>query len=201
MKTHLGPDIAQSNRNIRKLLHLAEASKNDEFYDLGCGRAQLCIIAVFEFHVKHAIGIERLKNRAEKAKRRVKSLGLSRRIEIRNESFYDSDLSEATIAYNGLMEDYDDQEFYETNLRPGCKLVTPSMPLVGVLPNSQGYPFYLMRIPFRKTQNVSLWTRAVLSKKTSVKDFYKEISDDPDFWTDMRVLKGLMRRRFEGISR
>ena len=199
MKTHLGPDIAKSNRNVRKLLQLAKASKSDVFYDLGCGRAQLCIIAVSEFHVKRAVGIERLKSRAKKAQRRVKSLGLSRRIEIRNEEFYDSDLLEATIAYNGLMEEQEDLGFYETSLERRCKLVTLSMPLVGVLPNSQDFPFYLMKTPFMKTQNVSLWVAAVLSHRSSLEEFYKEIDDDPDFWTDGRMLKGLMSRRFARI--
>lgn len=195
MKTHLGPDIAQSNRNIRRLLHLAQASKKDVFYDLGCGRGQLCIIAVSD-GVRHAVGIERLKSRAKKAEQRVRHLGLSRQIEIRNEDFYDSDLYEATIAYNGLMEDFESLQFYEQSLKRECRLVTLSMPLVGVMPNSQDYPFYLMKIPFRKARSVSQWVQTVLSQKMPVKDFFKEIAEDPDYWTDIRTLKALIRRRF-----
>ncbi|TMI29554.1 methyltransferase domain-containing protein [Candidatus Bathyarchaeota archaeon] len=196
LKTHLGPDITQSNRNIRRLLHLAQASKKDVFYDLGCGRGQLCIIAVSEFGVRHAVGIERLKSRAKKAEQRVRHLGLSRQIEIRNEDFYDSDLYEATIAYNGLMEDFESLQFYEQSLKRECRLVTLSMPLVGVMLNSQDYPFYLMKIPFRKARSVSQWVQTVLSQKMPVKDFFKEIAEDPDYWTDIRTLKALIRRRF-----
>jgi len=177
-------------------LHLAQASKKDVFYDLGCGRGQLCIIAVSEFGVRHAVGIERLKSRAKKAEQRVRHLGLSRQIEIRNEDFYDSDLYEATIAYNGLMEDFESLQFYEQSLKRECRLVTLSMPLVGVMPNSQDYPFYLMKIPFRKARSVSQWVQTVLSQKMPVKDFFKEIAEDPDYWTDIRTLKALIRRRF-----
>src|SRR5260370_92734 len=145
MWSHLGPDIALSNRSIREMLRLAKATRNDVFYDLGCGRAQLCITAVSEFGVKRAVGIERLKRRADKATNHVRSLGLQRRIEIRNEEFYDSDLSDATIAYNGLTEELRDLTFYESSLRRGCRLVTLSLPIVGVLANSVDYPFYLMK--------------------------------------------------------
>src|SRR5713226_3666818 len=83
----LGPEDYQSNRYIRKILRLAQASRRDVFYDLGCGRGQLCIIAVKEFGVKRAVGIEMHRGRAVKARRVVKTLGLSDKIDIRNEDF------------------------------------------------------------------------------------------------------------------
>ena len=121
---------------------------------------------------------------------------MSRQIEIRNEDFYDSDLYEATIAYNGLMEDFESLQFYEQSLKRECRLVTLSMPLVGVMLNSQDYPFYQKKIPFRKARSVSQWVQTVLSQKMPVKDFFKEIAEDPDYWTDIRTLKALIRRRF-----
>jgi hypothetical protein len=155
---------------------------------------------VTEFHVKRAVGIERLKGRAKKAGQHVKNLGLSHRIEIRNEEFYNSDIAEATIAYNGLMEDHEDLGFYENNLRKGCRLVTLSLPLVSVLSITQDYPFYLMRTPFRKTRNVTNWIHAVLSKKASLKEFLTEVDKDPDYWTDRRTLRSLMKKRFSSSS-
>jgi predicted RNA methylase len=172
------------------MLRLAKATSNDVFFDLGCGRAQLCIIAVSEFGVKRAVGIERLKRRANIATKRIKSLGLQRQVEIRNEEFYDSDMSDATIAYNGLTEEHEDLTFYESSL------LTLSLPLVGVLPSSVDYPFYLMKIPFRKTRKASDWAQAVLSKRASLREFFKEIGDDPDYWNDIRTLKSLIAERF-----
>lgn len=55
---NLGPSIALSDRQIRKMLRLAKLNKKDVFYDLGCGKGQLCIIAVKEFNVRHAVGID-----------------------------------------------------------------------------------------------------------------------------------------------
>ena len=83
----LGPEDYQSNRHIRKILQLALASSKDIFYDLGCGKGQLCVVAVAEFGVKRAVGIEMHRGRAAKAAKRVHELGLADRIEIRNEDF------------------------------------------------------------------------------------------------------------------
>ncbi len=192
----MGPEVAQSNRNIRKMLQLARASKSDVFYDLGCGRGQLCIIAVTEFGVKRAVGIDAHMGRASKARRHVARLGLSDRIEIRNENFYDLDIGDATIVYNGLVEADDDWKFYEEFLKRGSRLATLSLPLIGAMPGSQDYPFYLMRVPFRRARNVSEWVRAVLGKKASLTEFLTEVDGDPDYWTDRRMLTRLMRKRF-----
>jgi len=62
----LGPERYQSDRFIRKLLHLADARNTDIFYDLGCGIGQLCIVAVTEFDVRKAVGIESHRGRATK---------------------------------------------------------------------------------------------------------------------------------------
>ncbi len=200
MKPHLGPEVAQSNRQIRKMLRLAKISRNDVFYDLGCGRAQPCIIAVTEFGLRRAVGIDSHKGRASKAGQHVKRMRLSDRIEIRNENFYDSDLTEATVVYNGLIEDWGDLQFYDANLGKGCRLVTLSLPLVGVLPTAEDYPFYLMKSPFKKTKSLANWTSAALSRRTNFKDFSAEIRNDPDYRTDFRLLESLMRKRL-GLRR
>jgi len=196
-KSHTGPAVAQSNRSIRKIFRLAKASRRDIFYDLGCGRGQLCVVAVSEFNVGRGVGLERLRRRAQRARRFVRNRRLSRRIEIRNEEYQESKVGDATIAYNGLTEELEELEFYERNLRNGCKLVTLFLPLVGVLPDAADYPFYLMKKPFKKTRSMSKWIEAVLSKKATLNQFLQEIRDDPDYWTDLRVLKSLMRKRFD----
>ncbi len=53
-----GPPICFNNREIRKMLELAHAGKDDVFYDLGSGWGHNLIIALTEFDVKKAVGIE-----------------------------------------------------------------------------------------------------------------------------------------------
>ena len=191
----LGPEDYQSNRYIRKILRLAQASKRDVFYDLGCGRGQLCIIAVKEFGVKRAVGIEMHRGRAAKARRTVETLGLSHRIDIWDEDFMDSDLHEATIAYCGLTEEEDDVEHFGSILQPGTRFVTLFLPFVGVLPTAADYPFYRMDVPFRMTSDASSWASSVLLRKANVDDLYQELDTDREYRYDKRVLSKLVGKR------
>jgi predicted RNA methylase len=195
----LGPEDYQSNRHIRKILNLAHAAKGDVFYDLGCGRGQLCIVSVSEFGVKKAVGIEMHRGRAQKAMKAVQELGLTDRIEIRNEDFMESDLHDATIVYSGLEEIEEDVQLCESKLKAGCRIVSLFLPFVGVLPEAADYPFYMMKLPFRKTSDVSLWTSKVLFRDASVEELYRELDTDREYRYDKRAFKRMMKERFPGL--
>ena len=193
----LGPEDYQSKRHIRKLLHLAGASRRDVFFDLGCGRGQLCIVAVAEFGVKKAVGIELHRGRAAKAAEHVQRLGLSDRIEIWNEDYTESDLHEATILYCGHNEAEEDVARFESELGSGARFVSLFLPFVGVVPSVVDYPFYVMDLPFKKTRDVSLWIRKVLSREASVDALYEELDTDREYRYDKRVFRRLMKQRFQ----
>lgn len=193
----LGPEDYQSNRHIRKLLRLAGASSADVFYDLGCGRGQLCVVAVTEFGVKKAVGIEMHRGRAAKAEERVRRFGLSDRIEIRNQDFMESDLNGATVVYSGLGEIDDDVDYFESRVGSGCRIVTLFLPFVGVVPTSADYPFYMMKAPFRKTEDVSLWISKVLFRDASVDELFQELDTDREYRYDKRAFKQMMQKRFD----
>ena len=193
----LGPEDYQSKRHIRKLLRLAGASRRDIFYDLGCGLGQLCIVAVAEFGVKKAVGIEMHRGRAAKAAEHVQRLGLSDRIEIWNEDYTESDLHEATILYCGHNEEREDVARLESELSRGSRFVSLFLPFVGVVPSAVDYPFYVMDLPFKKTGDVSLWISKVLSKKASVDELYEELDTDREYRYDKRVFRQLMKERLQ----
>ena len=192
----LGPEDYQSNRHIRKILQLARASPKDIFYDLGCGKGQLCVVAVAEFGVKRAVGIEMHRGRAAKAAKHVHELGLADRIEIRNEDFMESDLYDATIVYSGLYETEEDIAYFEKKVRIGCRIVTLFLPFVGVLPEAADYPFYLMKVPFRKTEDASIWTSKVLFRKATAGELYRELDSDREYRYDKRAFKQMVKERF-----
>jgi SAM-dependent methyltransferase len=192
----LGPSICLSNRSIRSMLRFAGASSKDVFFDLGCGAGQLCIIAVKEFGVQKAVGIDIHKGRAIKARERVKSLGLKGKIGIRNAYFEDVNLKPATIAYCGLIELPDSLEGFEQKLSPGCKLIMPNLPLMSVIPNGVDYPFYMMISPFKRTESVNRWASSVLMKDGTLEELVDELRKDLDWRTDFRSLRRLIRLRF-----
>jgi hypothetical protein len=178
-------------------MRLARATKQDVFYDLGCGRGQLCVVAVTEFGVKRAVGIELHKGRAEKAADHIERLGLSDRIEIRNEDFMESDLHDATIAYCGTYESEEDVSHFENELAPRSRFVTLFLPFVGVVPTAADYPFYLMETPFKKTRDASVWVSSVLFRRATVDDLFRELDTDREYRYDKRTLKLLMRKRLD----
>ena len=196
VSNRLGPEDYQSNRHVRKLLRLAKATSRDVFYDLGCGRGQLCVVAVTEFGVKKAVGIELHTGRARKAAAYVEKLGLSDRIEIRNEDFADSDLHEATIAYCGHYEMEEDVAHFESGLPVGARFVSLFLPFVGVIPTAADYPFYLMEVPFRKTRDVSLWISKVLFRRATIDELYRELDTDREYRYDKRMFRRLTKMRF-----
>ena len=192
----LGPEDYLSNRYIRKLLTLAKASSKDVFFDLGCGMGQLCVVAVIEFGVQKAVGIELHRGRAAKSGERVRKLGLADRIEIWNEDYMESDLQDATVLYCGHSEVEEDLPYLEDQLRKGSRFVSLFLPFVGVVPAAVDYPFYMTGVPFRKTDDVSLWVSTVLSREATVDDLYHELDTDREYRYDKRVFKRLMKARF-----
>ena len=207
-ESELGGERVLSNMMIRKMLHLANASKNDVFYDLGCGLGQNLVVAVKEFRVKRAVGIDKDTHRAKKATEYLRDLNLAPdRAKIKCQDIYKTDLGEATIVYTGLEwrgveEDMNIRRFYQRELQDGCKLVTLSMPLVGVIPDSLDFPFYLMTKRFnnfRKTSNSSEWISRVLSKRASREEFFAELEYDPDHDYDIEELEKVMRKRFSDM--
>jgi SAM-dependent methyltransferase len=200
MGTQLGLAIALSNRHIRKMLRLAEANENDVFYDLGCGVGQVCIVAVKEFNVKRAVGIDVNKGRVKKARERVRCAGLQKRISIRYGLFENANFKDATIVYNGLMEEEDTLEKYETTLQKGCRLITLASPPVSLMPNKTDYPFYLMNFPFTKAVNDDEWASAVLLKQATFEELLLEFKRDPDYQSGIRLLKKLAKERFKTLK-
>jgi SAM-dependent methyltransferase len=200
MGNQLGLGIVLSNRHIRKMLRLAEANENDVFYDLGCGAGQLCIIAIKEFNVKRAIGIDVHKGRVRKARESVRRAGLQKRISIRYGFFENANFKDATIVYNGLMEDENTLEKYENTLRKGCRLITLASPPVSLMPNKVDYPFYLMTFPFTKASTDDEWSSAVLLKQATFAELILEFKRDQDYKSDIRLLKKLAKERFRAIE-
>ena len=178
------------------MLHFGGADKDDVFYDLGCGAGQLCIIAVEEFDVRRAVGIDYHRGRVRKARARVRGLGLEERIKIRSAYFQDSNLKPATIAYCGVQELSDSLDILQRRLAPGCRLVTLNLPLVSVIPDKTEYPFYMMITPFKRTKSVDDWASRVLMRKGTFEELVDELKRDPDWHTDIRALRQLVTIRF-----
>ncbi len=73
------PYVPTPEHVVRKMLELAGAGPNDIVYDLGAGDGRIVIIAVREFNVKKAIGIEIRSDLVREPRTIIKELNIKRR--------------------------------------------------------------------------------------------------------------------------
>ncbi len=194
----LGPPVALTSAERRRMFNLANASFTDIFYDLGCGYGENCFTAVREFKVTLAVGIEKDRERYQEALRRRKKLpySLRKRVRILPGSYLKRNLKPATIVYNGLDEMEPDLRRYKKMLRKnGCKLITVYTPLIGVKIKDKDYPFYLMITPFQ-TISKDEWISQVISIRNKTNEsIYRQLVDYCNF-TSISYLKQLFAKRF-----
>lgn len=176
----LGPPILFENANIRRMLQLAEAGKDDTFYDLGSGWGQNLFVAASEFDVRRAVGIEADEGRYRKSVQRRKRWlthypNIAKRIEIVQADFIDlirrgdhGGLKDATVVFLGLDESAGDIEGLTKLLQDGCRLVYYNDCLIPeIMPDKCDYPFFLSTKPFRRPKSELEWLSSVVQKHSS----------------------------------
>jgi len=105
--------------------NLAKVKKGDVIYDLGCGEGTALITAAKEFGAT-GVGIEIDPFRAFISKIKVRFFGLSDKIEIRRDTFWNYDLSEATVIFMYLIPKtlVKLRPKFLKELKPGTRVVT-----------------------------------------------------------------------------
>ena len=202
-----GYPILFTNQEIRKMLRLAKAGPKDVFYDLGSGWGQNLIVALTEFGVRKAVGIEqdlerhhvsleRLAMRRMPAEQcfvfpeKLERILSGRTKELR--------LSDATIVFYGLSTDKRTLDGIERNLKMGSRLVYYYRCLFPeIMPERVDYPFYVSVAPFRRPRSRYEWLSAIVRKdrsslkkgrKPTLHELWEELSHDYDVeWVGDRI--------------
>ncbi|MEL9909066.1 MAG: protein-lysine N-methyltransferase [Desulfurococcus sp.] len=118
---------------VREMLKLAGAGKDDVVYDLGCGDGRILVVAVKEFNVKKAVGIERDGERVKEAVRRINEEGISDKAMVIQGDFFETDISEATIVTLFLLTSVNEvlRPKFEKELRDGTRIVSHEFRIPG----------------------------------------------------------------------
>lgn len=118
---------------VREMLKLAGAGKDDVVYDLGCGDGRILVVAVKEFNVKKAVGIERDGERVKEAVRRINEEGISDKAIVIQGDFFETDISEATIVTLFLLTSVNEvlRPKFEKELRDGTRIVSHEFRIPG----------------------------------------------------------------------
>ncbi|MGC8953359.1 protein-lysine N-methyltransferase [Desulfurococcus amylolyticus] len=118
---------------VREMLKLAGAGKDDVLYDLGCGDGRILVVAVKEFNVKKAVGIERDSERVKEAVRRINEEGISDKAIVIQGDFFETDISEATIVTLFLLTSVNEvlRPKFDKELRDGTRIVSHEFRIPG----------------------------------------------------------------------
>ncbi len=121
---------------VRAMLKLAETSPDDIVYDLGCGDGRILIIAVKEFGVKKAVGIDKDPDRIEEARKNAEREGVLDRIVLINDDFFNTDISEATVVTLFLLTIVNEalKPKFEKELKDGTRIVSHEFRIPGWKP-------------------------------------------------------------------
>jgi hypothetical protein len=165
-----GEDVELPNDTLRKIFRFAELGKNDVFYHLGCSSGNSIAIALQEFMVKKAIGIDNNQSKILQAEKFLKEKQISD-WSLRIQDVIVSDIKDATV----ILFWFSDEKIIERmitkfeNLSPGCRIITLWGPLIGCIPDKVDFPFILNVVPFKKA--VSLREQMLAIFKTDCIDF------------------------------
>ncbi|MGY5148691.1 MAG: SAM-dependent methyltransferase [Candidatus Nitrosopumilus sp. bin_68KS] len=149
-----GEDVQLPEKSFREIFKFVDLGENDIFYHLGCGDEKGIEIAINEFKVKKAVGIDNNSEKIQKAKNNIKARNILGQFICSNVE--DSDISEASVILfwfteeriiNNMMKKF---KF----LKPKTKIITIWGPLPDCIPNEVNFPYIINKTPFRKAQNL-----------------------------------------------
>jgi precorrin-6B methylase 2 len=121
----LAPYVPTPYEVVERMLSLAEVSKKDVVYDLGCGDGRIPIVAARKYGSR-GVGIDIDPRRIQESRENAKAAGVEHLIEFRLEDAMKADVSPATVvtlyllgSANALL-----RPILTKQLRPGARIVS-----------------------------------------------------------------------------
>lgn len=150
-----GQDVQLPDNAFREIFRFVKLNKDDVFYHLGCGNGNGIAIALEEFGVKKAVGIDDDKEKISFAKKLLEEKKISKGI-LECKDVLESDISDANV----ILFWFSDQNIIEkimpkfSSLKEGCRIITIWGPLPDTLPDMVDFPYILNMVPFKKASNL-----------------------------------------------
>ena len=150
-----GQDVQLPDNAFREIFRFVKLNKDDVFYHLGCGNGNGIVIALEEFGVKKAVGIDDDKEKISFAKKLLEEKKISNGI-LECKDVLESDISDANV----ILFWFSDQNIIEkimpkfSSLKEGCRIITIWGPLPDTLPDMVDFPYILNMVPFKKASNL-----------------------------------------------
>lgn len=137
---------------VHEMLRLAEVTRRDIVYDLGCGDGRIVIAAARQFGAR-GVGIDIDPQRIRESLENARKAGVLGRVQFRNEDLFEADIREATVVtlYLWPWVNLKLRPKLLAELKPGTRVVSHSHDMGDWPPERQvevnGHTIYLWRIP------------------------------------------------------
>lgn len=160
-----GEDVQLPEKSFRNIFNFSNLGKKDIFYHLGCGNGKGIALALKEYNVKKAIGID---NNPDKIKQAREILSQDNLLgELICEDIQNVDISDATVILFWFTNEDIIKHMMSKfeKLKQGTKIITIWGPLPGCLPEKVEFPYIINQIPFRKTNSLQEQVLAIFGVK------------------------------------
>jgi len=160
-----GEDIQLPEKSFRDIFKFSNLGKDDIFFHLGCNNEKGIEIAISEFKVKKAIGIDNNLEKIQNAQKNIDEKKINAKVI--HENIEESDISEATV----ILFWFTDEDIIKKmikkfeKLKPKTKIITIWGPLPNYLPNKVNFPYIINKVPFKKAENLQAQLLAVFGVK------------------------------------
>ena len=149
-----GEDVQLSEKSFREIFKFVNLGKNDIFYHLGCVNEKGIEIAINEFKVKKAVGIDNNFEKIQQAKKNLEKKKIQGKVICKD--ITESEISDASVILFWFTDDNIVNEIIKKfeELKPGIKIITIWGPLPDCLPDKVNFPYIINTSPFKKAQNL-----------------------------------------------
>jgi len=145
-----GNNVQLPEYSLKKIFEFLKLDGNDVFYHLGCGSGEGIKMALQEFHVKNAIGVDNDKEKIQRATKLIEENNLAGG-KFLCEDVTTAKLNDATV----ILFWFTDMEVIEKmkkrfqSLQDGCRILTIWSPLPECLPTQVDFPYIINQVPFK----------------------------------------------------
>ena len=160
-----GEDVQLSERSFKEIFKFVNLDSEDIFYHLGCQDEKGIELAVKEFDVKKAIGIDSNSEKIKQAKKILKENNI--KAELICQDIRESDISEASVILFWFTDEsiiHNMMKKFEM-LKSETKIITIWGPLPDCLPDKVEFPYIINKVPFKKAQNMQEQLLAIFGVK------------------------------------
>ena len=160
-----GEDVQLPEKSLREIFKFSNLGKDDIFFHLGCNNEKGIEIAINEFKVKKAIGIDNNFKKIQNAQKNIEEKNIN--VKMIHQNIEESDISDATV----ILFWFTDQNVINKmikkfeKLKPETKIITIWGPLPNYLPDKVSFPYIINKVPFKKAENLQEQLLAVFGVK------------------------------------